>query len=249
MTSGTDYERLAAAIEQWIEETVSGAGMDGLVVGISGGLDSAVAAALGAAALSPGRVLGLIMPCGSIPADTEDGLRIADHLGIRSRVVDLAPVMDSFLEAGGLQGCSTLTAANVKARLRMTMLYANSEGRLVLGTSNYSEIQVGYWTKWGDGASDLLPIGRLYKEEVRELARVLGLPEWVMRRVPSAGLWPGQSDEKEMGVTYSDISDYFRGGELTEGTRARIEAMVRATEHKRRPVPFFEARKWMEENV
>ncbi|OPL18890.1 MAG: hypothetical protein AVO35_02865 [Candidatus Aegiribacteria sp. MLS_C] len=249
MVSRIDYEKLAEAIGDWIRRTLIDAGMDGLVLGVSGGLDSAVTAALGAGALSPDRVLGLVMPCGSVTSDTEDGLRIVRHLGIEGRTIELSPVLESFLEAGGLQETDRLNIANTKSRLRMAMLYAHSRGRLVLGTGNFSELRVGYWTKWGDGAADLLPIGRLYKEEVRELARALGLPGWVIEKVPSAGLWPGQSDEKEMGFTYGDIMEYFRGGEVPRETADRIGDMVRATEHKRRPIPCFEARKWMEDNV
>ncbi|MBN2609270.1 MAG: NAD(+) synthase [Candidatus Fermentibacteraceae bacterium] len=248
MDSRTDYGRLAGDIRRWIRDRVAEASVSGLVVGISGGLDSAVAAALGAGAVGNRNVMGLLMPCGSSREDTEDGARVCEHLDILSRIIELSPVLEEFLEAGGMKDSTELNRANIKARLRMAMLYAHSGGRLVLGTSNYSEISVGYWTKWGDGASDLLPIGRLYKEEVRELAKALGLPRWVIERVPSAGLWPGQSDEKEMGVTYRQIYDYFTGGELPEMTASRIEDMVRATQHKRRPIPYFDAREWMEEN-
>ncbi|NOQ23631.1 MAG: NAD(+) synthase [Candidatus Aegiribacteria sp.] len=241
-----DYRSLADSIEEWIRETVSEASVNGVVVGLSGGLDSAVSAALCAAALGKENVLGLIMPCGSMQSDTDDGLRIAEHLGIRHKSVDLSPVLMSFTV--GLDDASVLNIANIKSRLRMAMLYAHSSGRLVLGTSNYSEILVGYWTKWGDGAADLLPIGRLYKDEVRELAAVLGLPRWVIARVPSAGLWPGQSDEEEMGVSYLDIRAYFQGDTVSESAAARIEKMVKSTEHKRNPIVYFNARKWMEDN-
>lgn len=244
----TDYGRLAETIRDWIRERVSRAGVRGLVVGLSGGLDSAVSAALGAGAVGEGKLLGLVMPCGSSGKDTRDGLRIADHLAVEARVIELSETLDAFLRAGELENTTELNAANVKARLRMTMLYAHSEDRLVLGTSNYSEILVGYWTKWGDGAADLQPLARLYKDEVRLLAEVLGLPRWVIERVPSAGLWPGQSDEKEMGVTYGQIREYFQGGDVPENAAARIESMVAATEHKRRPIPYFDAREWMEEN-
>ena len=248
MNARIDYGRLSSAIEEWIRELVGGASAGGLVVGLSGGLDSAVSAALGARALGREKVLGLVMPCGSSGRDTEDGLAIAGHIGMDTKVIDLTPVLEEFVRAGGLENISDLGRANIKARLRMTALYAHSGNRLVLGTSNYSEIRVGYWTKWGDGASDLLPIGRLYKDEVRELAIVLGLPDWVVERVPSAGLWPGQSDEAEMGVTYDEIREYFTGGEVPEGAASRISTMVRNTEHKRRQIPFFDAREWMEEN-
>ncbi|MCD4700417.1 MAG: NAD(+) synthase [Candidatus Aegiribacteria sp.] len=241
-----DFTALADTIQEWIKETVSGASATGVVVGLSGGLDSAVSAALCAEALGTENILGLIMPCGSMQSDTDDGVKIAEHLGIGYRTVDLSPVLQTF--SGSLDDTSVLNLANIKSRLRMAMLYAHSSGRLVLGTSNYSEILVGYWTKWGDGAADLLPIGRLYKNEVRELAAVIGLPEWVIDRVPSAGLWPGQSDEEEMGVSYEDIRAYFQGGNISVSAATIIEKMVKSTEHKRNPIVYFNARKWMEDN-
>ena len=241
-----DYRGLADSIEEWVRKVVSEAFVSGVVVGLSGGLDSAVSAALCAGALGSENVLGLIMPCGSMPSDTDDGASIAEHLGIGYRIIDLSPVLQTLI--GELDDTSVLNIANIKSRLRMTMLYGHSSGRLVLGTSNYSEILVGYWTKWGDGAADFLPIGRLYKDEVRELAVVLGLPSWVIDRVPSAGLWPGQSDEEEMGVSYKDIRAYFDGWDISASAAARIQKMVKSTEHKRNPIVYFNARKWMEDN-
>lgn len=241
-----DYLAMSDSIQEWIKETVSGASVTGVVVGLSGGLDSAVSAALCAGALGTQNVLGLIMPCGSIQSDTDDGVRIVGHLGIKYRTIDLSPVLQVF--TSGLDDTSVLNLANIKSRLRMAMLYAHSSGRLVLGTSNYSEILVGYWTKWGDGAADLLPIGRLYKDEVRELAAVLGLPRWVIDKVPSAGLWPEQSDEEEMGVSYGEIREYFQEGDISVSAAAIIEKMVKSTEHKRNPIVYFNARKWMEDN-
>jgi len=219
--------------------------MTGVVVGLSGGLDSAVSAALAARALGAGAVLGMALPCGSIPEDLRDAELVAEHLGIPFRVIDLTPALDALADTAGLRGAPGVTLANVKSRLRMTVLYAHSAGRLVLGTSNWSEILVGYWTKWGDGAADLLPLARLYKSEVRAVAESLGLPARIVERIPSAGLWPGQSDEGEMGVTYDEIETFFRGGDPGSRASARIAEMVRASEHKRRPVPFFDAREWM----
>ncbi len=238
---------LADAASAWVAERVRESGTEGVVVGLSGGLDSAVSAALAVRGLGPGSVLGLVMPCRSLPQDTEDGLAVASHLGIRAREVDLTRTLATLLEDAGLRDADTLTEANVKSRLRMTALYAHAGGRLVLGTSNYSEYLVGYWTKWGDGAADIQPIGRLYKDEVRALGRVLGLPARVLSRKPSAGLWPGQTDEGEMGVTYDSIRDYFEGGSVTGREARRIGEMVRQTEHKREPVPVFDARRLLDE--
>lgn len=243
-----DYRALGDAIERWIKQKVFEASATGVVVGLSGGLDSSVSAALCAEALGNENILGLMMPCGSIQSDTDDGVRIAEHLRIKYKVLDLSPVLRSFIEAGRLDDSSVMNLANIKSRLRMAMLYAYSSGRLVLGTSNYSEILVGYWTKWGDGASDFLPISRLYKDEVRELAATLGLPRWVIDKIPSAGLWPGQSDEEEMGISYREIKAYFRKGDISASATARIDKMIKSSEHKRNPTVYFDARKWMEQN-
>lgn len=243
-----DYRALADSIEEWVRNVVSGASASGVVVGLSGGLDSAVSAALCSEALGNENVLGLIMPCGSMKSDTDDGVRTAEHLGLRYRIFDLSPVLQSFIEAGELDDSSVMNQANIKSRLRMAMLYAHSSGKLVLGTSNFSEILVGYWTKWGDGAADLLPIGRLYKDEVRKLASTLGLPRWIIERVPSAGLWPGQSDEGEMGVSYKEIKAYFQKEQISAEAASKIKKMIKFTEHKRNPTVYFDAGKWMEDN-
>jgi len=243
-----DYDGLASAIAAWISDRVRAAGTHGLVLGLSGGIDSAVTAALASRAVDPDSVLGLVMPCGNSEEDTADGIRTAEHLGIRHSIIDLQGVLDGFIAAGNIDAGDALANANIKARLRMAMLYAHSAGRLVLGTSNYSEYLVGYWTKWGDGAADMQPIARLYKDEVVALARTLGLPDWVIKRVPSAGLWPGQSDEGEMGVSYAEIRLFFEGTEIEDAAATRIAEMSRNTEHKRNMIPFFDARTWMVEN-
>ena len=242
------YRDLARAIENWIEGIMESASAEGLVVGISGGIDSAVSAALGARAAGSSNVLGLLMPCGNPEENTRDGLEIVRHLGIEHSVIDLEPVLNSFLECGGLMDADRLNRANIKARLRMAMLYAHSNGRLVLGTSNCSEIRVGYWTKWGDGAADLLPLGRLYKDEVVKLAETLDLPEWILEKVPSADLWKGQSDEEEMGVSYAEIKRYFQDEDLPDASRRRIQEMVNSTRHKRNPIVYFDLNEWMEKN-
>jgi NAD+ synthase len=244
----TDYTALACEIESWITQRVSESGAGGVVLGLSGGVDSGVTAALSARALGNENVLCLALPCGSSQTDTDDSIRLAGFLGIKCRKIDLDPVLASLIRSADLNPADTLAIANVKARLRMTVIYAFSGGKLVAGTSNYSEILVGYWTKWGDGAADILPLGRLWKEEVFALARELDLPDWLIGKIPSAGLWPGQSDEGEMGFSYTDIRHYFQGDFPPGDASDRIAAMKRATDHKRNPIPFFDARKWIGNN-
>jgi NAD+ synthase len=244
------YDLLARAIQEWIAETVAGAGVDRVVLGLSGGLDSCVSAALCAGALGGDNVLGIMMPCGNHPDDLLDGQKIAGFLGIHSRTVDLRTAFGELVKTAGLDPSDTLMMGNLKARLRMAVLYAHSRGRLVAGTSNRSEYLTGYWTKWGDGVADFHPLLDLYKDQVLKLAGTLGLPGWVTRRVPSAGLWPGQSDEGEMGVSYGEIRDYFAGGpgSVSPETAGIIGRLHGASGHKRAPIPHFDAERWFRDH-
>ncbi len=244
MTEKSVYRDLRREIVRWIASRVENAGMNGVVIGLSGGIDSGVTAALCAEAVGKENVLGLIMPCGSIAEDTEDGHRIADFLGIEAREIDLTRVLEAFAAAGELDTADRLNLANVKARLRMAMEYACSSGRLVAGTGNLSETVTGYWTKWGDGAADFLPLAELWKDEVAKLAEYMGLPEWLVSRVPSAGLWKGQTDEGEMGVTYDQIKKYHTQGResVPDAAAGRIAELYSGSAHKREPIPFFHAR-------
>jgi len=221
----------------------------GVAIGMSGGLDSTLVAHLSVRALGKDRVLGVMMPeKGSDPKDLEHGLLVAKKLGIEHMVVDITGSVQSFQEI--LPKLTTqLTAANVKARCRMIVLYmiANSTGRLVMGCSNKTELMVGYFTKFGDGGADYLPIGDLYKTQVRELAKRVGVDVEILMKPPSAGLWKGQTDEGEMGITY-DVLDQILYG-LETGTPSEeiaqevgceisiikeIEQRMRASVHKRR---------------
>jgi NAD+ synthase len=243
------YTLLADALSAWIAGTVRTAGFHRVSLGMSGGVDSAVTAALCARALGPGNVLTVYMPCGSLPADGEDTAEAAGFLGTEYRVVDLDQAFKALVESSGTGSASRLTLANIRPRLRMTTLYALSEGRLVVGTGNYSEYLVGYSTKWGDSAADFHPLARLFKDEVRALAVELGLPGRIIDRVPSAGLWEGQSDEGEMGVTYGEIRSYFEDRPVDPVSASRIAQLHRASEHKRVPAPFFDARGWLAANA
>lgn len=217
---------------------------------MSGGLDSCVSAALCAGALGQNRVLGIMMPCGNHPDDERDGRRIADFLGIESRTVRLDQVLEAMVNTAGLDNSDALNMGNLKARLRMATVYAHSQGRLVAGTSNRSEYLAGYWTKWGDGVADFHPLLGLYKDQVVKLAEAMELPEWTTERVPSAGLWPGQSDEGEMGVSYSEIRSFFTGGppSVSREAAARIAMLHGSSHHKRNPIPSFNAERWFRDN-
>lgn len=237
---------LADDISHWIGEQVRGAGLSGAVVGLSGGIDSAVVSGLCARALAPENVLGIIMPAHSSPVDERDAELVAREWGIEYKTIDLSSVYDGMLQIVG-EG-NDLARANVKPRLRMITLYyhANTLNRMVVGTGNRSELLVGYFTKYGDAGVDLLPIAGLYKHQVRELAREIGVPQSIIDRPPSAGLWEGQTDEQEMGVSYADLDRVLEAmgtGEEVDvdlAVRERIIRMHRASEHKRHLPPMFQ---------
>lgn len=181
-------------------------GRRGLVVGLSGGVDSAVAAALAVRALGSGNVHGLLMPYkSSSPSSLKDGMAVAKKLGISTEVIDITPMIEAFFRE--VAGAGRLRRGNRMARERMAILYDRSESRgaLVLGTSNKTELLLGYGTLFGDMSSALNPLGDLYKTQVRQLAAYLKIPGSVRNKPPSADLWEGQSDEDEIGASYPVI--------------------------------------------
>ena len=246
------HVRGAAGIADWIEQQVTAASARGVVVGLSGGLDSAVVARLCQIAM-PSRVIGAILPCHGDPRDERDANLVATQFGVPVVRIDLSPAYDVLVndlktmflqltEDQAASGPSTdLTAqlplANIKPRLRMSTLYfiANSLNYLVAGTGNRSELTIGYFTKYGDGAADLLPLGRLLKSEVRALAADLDIPQSIIDKPPSAGLWPGQTDEDEIGFSYGDLERYLTDGPdaVAPALAMRIERLIRRAEHKR----------------
>jgi NAD+ synthase len=246
-----DAQAVAAFLVEWLAEQVRAGKAEGAVFGLSGGIDSAVVGALSKRAF-PERCQGLMMPCHSDPRDKADALAVAKAFGIHVQTVDLGPVYDAHLtaleqaraaalaeltgeEEAEFEGRrASLAAANLKPRLRMATLYffANSLNCLVIGTGNRSELTVGYFTKYGDGGVDLLPLGGLVKTQVRELADYLGVPRRVIDKPPSAGLWQGQTDEGEMGTSYSELDRYIMEGVAPGALRAKVERMSRAAAHK-----------------
>ena len=230
-------ERLTAHLVEWLEAQVSASGGGGAVLGLSGGIDSAVVAALCVRAFAD-HTLGVIMPCESDPADSADARLVAERFALPSCTVDLTTTLHTFsasLAASCEQapGDERATVANIKARLRMTTLYAfaNHLGYRVIGTGNASELAIGYFTKYGDGGVDLLPLGNLTKTTVRELARHLGVPQPVIDKPPSAGLWSGQTDEGEMGFSYEELDAYLGGARGPHA--ADIARLVAGSAHKR----------------
>ncbi len=241
---GEALEKITAFISRKVEE----AGAEGVVVGISGGIDSATTAYLAVRALGKNRVLGLIMPYYA-NGDVEDAKLVCGSLGIECRLISIKPIVSAFVESLGFQ-LDKKALGNVMVRTRMVILYAhaNQMNRLVLGTSNRSELLTGYFTKWGDGASDYAPLINLYKTEVWEMAKLLGVPGRIIEKKPTAGLWEGQTDEDELGISYRLLDEILWrlvdlkmprdkiAEELGIGveTVEHVERLVKESEHKRR---------------
>ncbi|MEW6618597.1 MAG: NAD+ synthase [bacterium] len=241
---------LSDEISKWIKIEVEKAGAQGIVVGLSGGIDSAVTATLSKKAVGD-NVLGLIMPCFSSSTDEDHARLIAQRLKIKTKRIELDAIYQTItraLEGAGMPEDNKLSLANLKPRLRMMTLYyvANCLNYLVAGTGNKSEIMVGYFTKYGDGGVDILPIGGLLKTEVRELAKELDIPEEILTRVPTAGLWEGQTDEGELGITYENLDKILRALESGEPLNfqpdivTNVKRLIETSQHKRMLPPIFE---------
>lgn len=240
-------------IARFISERVNDAAADGVSIGLSGGLDSSVAADLCARALGRDRVLGVMMPeSQSDPIDFDHAKLLAAKIGIEHIVVDISEPMKTFSETFSEpldEFENKLSMANLKARTRMVVLYyiANGSNRLVCGCGNKTELMMGYFTKFGDGAADFLPIGDLYKTQVREMAERLGVPDEIRKKLPSAGLWRGQTDEEEFGMSYELLDEILYGfekgltrGEISQKAECDISKVemvgerIRRSVHKRR---------------
>ena len=238
-----DYEKEFRARVEWIRSRVQSAHAKGIVFGNSGGKDSALVGILCKAACED--TVGVIMPCASrqnYGTDAADGRALAEAFGIETRTVDLTATRASLVSAAGEAAeLNSQALTNIAPRLRMTALYsiAAAEGRLVAGTGNRSEIYMGYFTKWGDGASDFDPIADLSATEVFAFLEYLGAPRQIIEKAPSAGLYEGQTDEKEMGVSYAEIDALMAGEEISPESRAIIDRYHASSEHKRRPVAVY----------
>ncbi len=239
---------------RFVKSVLAASGRDRLVVGLSGGIDSAVAAGLAVRALGPERVTGVMMPYAtSSAASVTDALSVAENLGLSVEKVEITPMADAFLTR--IPATDRVRCGNIMARCRMIVLYDRSAAldALVLGTGNRTESLLGYTTLYGDSACALNPLGRLYKTEVRLLSAFLELPVEMLTKAPSADLWEGQSDEDELGFTYAE-ADFLLYNLVDKGLGPKrlaalgfsaelvekIISRVRAMAFKRNPPPMAE---------
>lgn len=235
---------------EWIKKVIAESGAKGVIYGNSGGKDCTLVGAL--CALATDNVLGVIMPCQSAQnygSDRDDALLAGEKFGIKQIEVDLTATKNAFLTAIGdeidvdsaSEYAVKMAGININPRLRMSVLYAlgQAKGYLVAGTGNLCEMTMGYFTKWGDGACDFNPISDLTVPEVYEMLEYLGAPESIIEKAPSAGLYQGQTDEKELGVTYAEVTAYIKGGEISDEARNKIAKAEKNSAHKRRMPRYF----------
>ena len=252
--SDAELEATHDHVTTFIRETVDAAGADGAVLGLSGGIDSTLTAYLAVDALGEDGLHGLVMPSEvNTEGNMSDAERVAHDLDIEYDVVEINPIVESFFDVYPEGESDQMAAGNVRVRARGVLNYfvANHENRLVLGTGNRSEALTGYFTKYGDQAVDCNPIGNLYKQQVRQLASYVGVPEDLVMKTPSAEMWLGQTDEEEMGITYDTLDAILalhvdgplstaatvRNLDVTEEQVARVVELVDGSEHKRHMPP------------
>lgn len=228
-------------IEKFMVNYLANAHANGYVLGLSGGVDSSVAALIAKEAVGKDKLTGIMMPIHSLKEDLEDALELVKAHDINYEIIDASEIFDRYIKAFEDIGIELdqSSKSNLKARIRMSILYAYGQKHnyLVIGTDNKDERYTGYFTKYGDGAADIYPIAKLVKGEVVEAGKLLGLSTKLAERVPSAGLFPGQTDESEMGILYKDIDSYLLGKGAPEEAINKIERLHKITEHKRVPVP------------
>jgi len=244
-----DYEPIRKVIVNFIRDYVAKAGVKGVVLGLSGGIDSSLVAVLACEAIGPENVLGIMLPVDAEKdaKNISDARLMAEQLGMMHEVFELKEAVAAYDSLD----LDKVAKGNLAARLRMVTWYAraNQENRLVLGTGNKTELMIGYFTKYGDGGTDILPIAELYKANVWDLSRHVGVPESLIKKAPSAGLWEGQTDEKEIGVSYPELDSILflhleKGLDVEEIISWGIEKskvekvlrMMKYSQHKRDPL-------------
>lgn len=227
-----DYKRVTENIEDFIRDKTRD--FKGGVIGLSGGIDSTVVAHLATRAIGKQRVFGVCLPYKE--QNYEEGARVAEILGIECVVKNIAPAVDANITANPELYDTPLQKGNLMARERMITIYgiAGKHEMIVLGTTNKTEFELGYFTKWGDGGVDIEPIADLYKTEVWEIARYMGVPKEYIEKAPTAGLWHGQTDEQEIGIDYKTIDRILKGDNDIEQSKVeRINKIKQASMHKK----------------
>ena len=251
LTIDTDAAR--RIIGEFIRAQLSQAGFDKVLLGLSGGIDSALVAYLAAEAIGPQNVLAILMPYKtSSPESRGDAETIVEDLGLPHELVDISAIVDGYFDETR-SDAAPLRRGNFMARARMMVLYDHSVtwGGLVIGTGNKTELLIGYSTLWGDSASAFNPIGDLYKSQVRQLSAAIGVPEAVISKAPSADLWPGQTDEDEVGFSYAEIDrvlyrlvdrrlslDEVVADGFEPGVVERVDRLIASSEFKRQVPPI-----------
>jgi NAD+ synthase len=253
----TSYLETKDKIVEFIRSQISDSKASGAIIGLSGGIDSALTAYLTVEALGKDNVLGLMLPEKGISTktDIDDAVEIAKILGIEHNIIEISHLLSSFSRTLPVFDRNAKTAnGNLKARTRMCILYyhANLMNRIVIGTGNKTELLLGYFTKYGDGGVDIEPIGDLYKTQVRGLSRYMGVPLRIIEKTPTAGLWPGQTDESELGVSY-DMADRILTMLVDEKKKIsevkskfppeivdKLAVRISGSAHKRLPPPCVE---------
>lgn len=227
-----DYKKLKLELVHWLKNKVSDAKCKGVVFGLSGGVDSAVVAALSKEAFED-KALAIMMPIESDPQDRIDAMKVIRHFDLTYEEVDMTDLYDRYKKIIEPEKHKP-ALANIKPRLRMMTLYYYAQNRksLVLSGSNYSEFMIGYFTKYGDSGADLMPLGELSKREVYFLAEELGIPQDIIHKKPSAGLWESQTDEQELGFTYEELDRYLID-HIPGPNKERIDKMINNSYHKR----------------
>ncbi len=220
----------------WLKQEVEKTGSKGVIIGISGGIDSALVATIGKDAF-PNDSFGVIMPISNRINDQEDGIELCEKIELDYTIVELKTEYESM--STKLKLSNDLSKANLQARLRMSTLYALAQEKnyLVLGTDNYAEYYLGYFTKYGDGGCDLLPIVQLHKSEVFKISKLLNLPNSIINKAPSAGLWDNQEDEKELGFTYNQFESFIKNKKVDQDVVDKIIKQHKNTQHKRSAIP------------
>ena len=244
-----DYEPVRKIIVKFIKNYIASAGLKKAVLGLSGGIDSSLVATLACQAIGPENILGIMLPVDAEKdaKNIDDAKIIAEQLGMKYEIFELKEAVAAYDSLN----LDKVAKGNLAARLRMVTWYAraNQENRLVLGTGNKTEIMIGYFTKYGDGGTDVLPIAELYKANVWDLSRHVGVPEPLITKAPSAGLWDGQTDEKEIGVSYPELDSilylHLEKGKTAEEITAwgierskvdKVLKMMKYSQHKRNPL-------------